>query len=358
MKKIIFILPFLFSINQSIACEEVNLFESKPRVMETKIVNQGDMNTCYAHTLAALYSMEKATNLSESLHTDWVAFNHKQRFIHWNPRNLNYSLLSWSYSDIKKNGVCSYQAVEEQLSLVKQGVPYSNDQLMFLLHTFFVKKRLYLVTLNSAFKKVLDHTYDSVMKKSKQFEVPWKKEDIEKILRPIKNHVATKSFFEYLGDDIFSVCRNMSHQIDDKLVSIGRAFESNNDVKARIEMALSEDKVVAIGYCSRKVVKDPTTEDMSSFPRVTRSMSTKCGAHYSLLVGSRKSAESCQLLLRNSYGQGYWGHPGMEYYCQDKVTGVRRNCSKEENNPNMKVLGGWVESKKISANAYEVSYFE
>jgi hypothetical protein len=146
---------------------------------------------------------------------------------------------------------------------------------------------------------------------------------------------------------------------NDKLINSGRAFESNARVQNQIEMALSQNKAIALGYCPKKVYKvDPsTTKDLNTFPRITRSFSPDCGAHYSLLVGSKKVAGRCQILLRNSYGENFWGHPGMKYWCQDQ-NGHQRDCAKEENNPDLKVLGAWIDSSKLSANTYDVSYFE
>jgi hypothetical protein len=361
MKKLSIIFIFiLFTSTLSFACENINLFETNPRMLETKIVNQGDMSTCYAHSLAALYSMEKATRIEDSLHTYWVAFTHKQRFIHWKPRNLDYSLLSWAYSDVKKHGICPYNLVQDRIDEVKNGINYSNDQLMFLLHTFFVKKKFHNISKNSTFTKVLKSTLVELQTQSSKFEQKWTLSDLSKILTPIKDKAHHQSFFHYLKHDVFEQCSKASFSTDEHLLSLGRGFEPNKTVQSRIEMALGEDKAIAIGYCSRRVLKaDPnSTKNAHSFPRITRAFSSKCGAHYSLLAGSRKVGKRCELLLRNSYGEGFWGQKGMKYWCLDESTGLQRNCSDDENNPHLKVLGAWIDASKMAANTYEMSYFD
>jgi hypothetical protein len=342
------------------ACENINLFETNPRVLETKIVNQGDMSTCYAHSLAALFSMEKATRIEDSLHAYWVAFIHKQRYIHWKPRNLDYSLLSWAYSDVKKHGICPFNLVENRIHELKNGINYSNDQLMFLLHTFFVKKKFYNISKQSKFNKVLKLTLSELQKQSSKFEQKWSLDDLTKILSPIRYQVQHKSFFNYLKQNVFDRCHQEAFPTEEKLVSLGKGFEANQSVQAQLEMVLGQDKAIAIGYCSKKVLRtDPqSTKDTQSFPRITRAFAKDCSAHYSLLVGSRKVGKRCDLLLRNSYGEGFWGEKGMKYWCLDESTGTQRNCSDSENNPHLKVLGAWIDAEKITANTYEFTYFD
>jgi hypothetical protein len=361
MKKLTIIFFFSLLISSlSYACEDVNLFETNPRVLETKIVNQGDMSTCYAHSLAALYSMEKATRLEDSLHAYWVAFTHKQRFIHWKPRNLDYSLLSWAYSDIKNQGICPYNLVQDRIDEIKNGINYSNDQLMFLLHTFFVKKKLHNISNESKFKKVLSSTLAELKSESKKFELPWTLSDLSTILTPIKKKAHHQSFIRFLKHDVFQQCASAAFSTDENLLSLARGFEPNKTVQSRIEMALGLDKPIAIGYCSKRVLKanPSSTKDARSFPRITRAFSGNCGAHYSLLVGSRKVGKSCELLLRNSYGEGFWGQKGMKYWCLDESSGTQRNCSQDENNPHLRVLGAWINAEKMAANTYEMSYFD
>ncbi len=359
MKKFIFILS-LFPFITTQACEDVNLYELNPRLSETKIVNQGNMSTCYAHTLGALYSVEKSNNLADSLHPYWVAFNHKQRFVHWSPRNLNYSLLSWAYNDIEKNGICPYNEVEAQLTKLKSGVPYSNDQVLFAIRTFFTKKLLHPIKKEATFQKVIDSTLKELTEKQNKFEIAWTRNDLVKILAPIKDKMAGQEFFNFLSKNVFMNCKSLGQPVGEKLSNFGRSMESNEYVRLKMADVLAHGKSIAVGYCPNRIYKrDPaSTKDINMLPRLARSFNTDCGAHYSMLVGSRKAGNSCQYLLRNSYGTGFWGHESMECYCEDMSTREHRNCSKSENNPNLKVLGCWVDAAKMANNTYDASYFE
>jgi hypothetical protein len=362
MKKILFILFSLtfYSSNSSANCLDVNLYDSKSTIDDVKIVNQGDMATCYAHSLASIYNIDKAASTAEQLHPYWVAFNHKQRFIHWSPRNLNYSLLSWAYADLEKRGVCDIAVVNQKLTQVKRGVAYSDDQLMYALRAFFQEKKLRNISKESVFQKVIDETFEKLKKESVEFEVSWQRAELERIYRAIRSQARGLSFIKFLDRYVFEDCRDLNRPIDESLYSFGRAFETNQTVSMKVEYILAQQKSVAVGYCARKVyARDPaTTTDTNAFPRIARAASTKCGAHYSVLVGTRNTGNKCQYLLRNTYGEGFWGDAAIECYCQDKTTGERRNCRKAEGTANLKVLGCWIDSDKMLNNSYDFSYFK
>jgi hypothetical protein len=184
--------------------------------------------------------------------------------------------------------------------------------------------------------------------------------DITKILFPIRFQSQRKSFFSYLKNEVFDRCNEEAYSTEEKLISLGKGFEANKSVQAQLEMALGQNKAIAIGYCSKKVLKaDPqSTKDTESYPRITRAFAKDCSAHYSLLVGSRKVGKRCDLLLRNSYGEGFWGEKGLKYWCLDESAGIQRNCSDSEKNPHLRVLGAWIDAEKITANTYEFTYFD
>lgn len=360
MKKIIILLAALFPL-YSFACSDINLYDERPEILDIGIVNQGDMATCYAHSMATLYNMELTSHESERAHPYWVAYNHKKRLIHWNPRNLNYSILSWAYNDLKKRGNCSYQATENRLHELKNGVAYSNDQLMFLLHAFFKEKKGEDLNDNASFLSAVDKTLARVQKKSQDFELEWKKPQLVKVLSPIRNAAQEGGFYRFLGNHVFNHCSSdINQEVSEKLTYFARGFGSNKKIAKRLEDVLADGKSVAVGYCARTTYKDDpaTSRDVNRFPRIARAISTRCGSHYSMLLGSRRAGNSCQYLLRNTYGEGFWAHEAFECYCQDRSSGQNRNCRKSESsNPNLKVLGCWIDRDKLLSNTFDLSYF-
>lgn len=360
MKKILSLFFVTFSLS-CFACQDINFYDNHPRINQLKIVNQGDMHTCYAHSLASIYNLDKAQNLSEEVHPYWVAFMHKQRYLHWSPKNLNYSILSWAYSDLKKIGNCNPSIINEKLTQLKNGVNYSDDQLMYLLKEFFKNKKFKKIRLDSVFYKEINKTFLELRRKSSKFERPWLKGEIEKVLIPLRSYIYGLNFMKFLNHYVFKDCFEHNTSVNEKLFNFARGFESNRSVQLQVDYLLFQQKSVAIGYCANQVYEtDPmSSKDVRIFPRILRAASSNCGAHYSVLVGSRNYNNSCQYLLRNSHGVKYWADSSIQCYCEDQISKERKDCSKADviGNSNLKVLACWIGADKMLNNTYDVSYF-
>jgi len=59
MKNIIIILLSLLPL-ASFACVDINLYDTNRKLNELPIIKQGDMATCYAHSIAQLYNIQVA----------------------------------------------------------------------------------------------------------------------------------------------------------------------------------------------------------------------------------------------------------------------------------------------------------
>lgn len=315
-------------------CENINLYEQAS--LNRKIYNQGDMHTCYAHSLSALYEQE----YKERVNPYWIAFIHKDRLLHWQPNNLNFSLLSWAYSDLVKKGRCSNKIISDNLKRLKAQSLYSDDQFFYLIQIYFKKEK------NLA--KLLDYLKEN----SKDFERAWKLDDIKNILGLVQRAESTK-LFDFLKDEVFKGCE-YTDDVNANLVSMGRGFESNKKLLNTINNVLKDHKALSIGLCPSAAYKY-TEDDIKTKPRLLKSVKGRCGAHYVNIVGSRERENKCELLIRNSY-PGFWAHKSLECYCQDGVETF--NCTKADITASTKVLGCWVPSEKVLSNTYDLSYFE
>jgi hypothetical protein len=341
----------LFLTTTLLACPDINFYKTHPELLEEPVVNQGNLNVCYAHTLAGLYNFAPSINNQEKVHPFWVAYIHKKRYLHWKPRNLAYTFLPWANKDLLSHGNCSYENIEDNINLLKNGVPYSNDQLFFLLYTFFKKKSM-------------PRIWKSLQKTTK-FETPWKEEDIDNVLkRLIESDSRGVNFFSFLEQHVFKNCGQKKDLPKSTLSSFGHLFESNNAIEQKILKLLDKNKMVASGYCLNSVYGkySNTAQALNTFPRISRAISYDCGAHYSLVVGSRLNTKNnrCEFLLRNSYGEGYWASENQEYWCQDKITGEQKNCHLEHPAKPLqkRVLGAWVDAKRFVDYSYDHSYLK
>ena len=149
MRNLLLILSLFSSQILASVCENINLYEEAQ--FDRTIYNQGDMHTCYAHSLSALYSHE----YKQSINPYWIAYIHKDKLLHWNPRNLNFSLLSWSFTDLKKRGNCSPTQLESRLEYLKQGTNYSDDQFFYFVQIYFKKEQEVLLSAINAYSGLI-----------------------------------------------------------------------------------------------------------------------------------------------------------------------------------------------------------
>lgn len=245
---------------------------------------------------------------------------------------------------------------------LKRGVPYNHDQFLYMLKHYFKVKFWVGVRSDKRFEYVINKLYMKLKKKSKKFDYPWKKEDLYTILQPLRRETSRKRHFKYLKKYVFNNCLNQRRSITKRLISYGMKNESNSYLQKRTADYLSEGKPVYLGHCPDVIYDvDPrTTKDIKIKPRILKAISGKCGAHYSVLVGSRTNSQNkCQFLLRNTYGKGFWADSYYSCLCEDE-SGKRADCTKKdfEKNNDLTVLGCWIDSDKLLTNTYEMGTFK
>jgi len=358
MKKLISILLLSLSYT-SLACDNVNFYETHRLINELPIQNQGALNTCYAQTLSTVYNLEYARDKDDVIDPYWIAFIHKIHGLHWQPRKLDYSLLSLAWNDLKKNGYCNISYIRPEFDRLKKGIGYSDNQLFYLFTQFFKAKTLLTAKSNLGFYLTINRLMKKLPKRSEgDFEIPWKREEVITVLYPIREETHGKTLFGWLENKVFKSCRESAvFKPTETLISIARSREQNDTLSIVTESLLLQKRAVSLGVCGR-IFKEPN-RDFKIIPRILKAANRHCGSHYVTLVGSRKSSNSCQYLVRNSYGKGFWGDASYSCYCKDKTTGKNRDCAKSESaNVNLEVLGCWVDRDKLFNNTYDLSYFK
>jgi hypothetical protein len=357
MKNLILLFTIIFTL-PTLACDDVNLYRDTDRIWDLPIENQGEMNTCYSHTLSTIYNLSRPSN-DENLNVYWSAFIHKNKFIHWSPKNMDYSLLSWAWSDMVKSGICDANIVRKNLEQVKNGVNYSDDQLMYLLKTYFKSKFWRGSRSDARYQRSLNALMKNLNKIPEGFERPWIVSEVRTIIDEIRHEARGNGFFQFLNQHVFAECKGHKNPAQGILYWTGRGRQTNDWMANHIGARLSEHRAVGIGYCPKVVHEQnpATSKDVSVMPRVLKAANTRCGAHYATLVGSRPKGQSCEYLLRNTYTDDFWAHESIECWCLDKTTGEQRNCRKNADQGKVKVLGCWMAKDKLMTNIYDVSYF-
>lgn len=336
MNKIIICL-FLFSLSAfSSECEEYNLFETNNRLLDMPIQNQGNYNTCYAHSLSAQFEVTSGI----SLHPYSIAFEHKKSGLHWNPKDLNYSFSKLAWNDIRKNGACSKDEIKDQIYKIMGESKYNDDQFFYVLEMLFKYKNLEVTFKN------LEH--DPFIR-----GVVWKEDDLKKIYNQIPFE-KYPTFFDYLENDFFSHCQKISPKM--KIKTSGLGFGSNNKLSRKIKKYLTANSPAIIGYCFDYMKETP--ERKTSFPRIRMPIQKKCGAHYVLAVGQANINNQCQILIRNSHGKDFWGDKDQTCLCQSQNGDTYKCLKKDFNNTKETVLGCYFNKNQFLNQTFEVSHIE
>lgn len=138
---------------------------------------------------------------------------------------------------------------------------------------------------------------------------------------------------------------------------------NDNDYKKLLRNHFAKkSQPIGIRYCS-EVLKNPDLDAINDNTGKSRTDSRigKCGSHASMLVASRPSGNSCEYLLRNTWGAGYgsWTK-NWKCACKDKKNGTYFNDCKKDTHPvnKFEVVGCWIPESKIIKNLYGTQWLE
>lgn len=143
------------------------------------------------------------------------------------------------------------------------------------------------------------------------------------------------------------------------LTDLGCASCSDKKVEEYIIKQLKRNKPVGIGYCSN-VLSDKDADmiypnshlTILDNTRVVRSKSA-CAGHASIVAGSRKKDNKCQLLVRNSWGD--WKSSTWKDCLCETSKGVFKDCKYGDKKINS--VGCWVDSDSLTRNIMDTTHF-
>lgn len=323
------------SKNAQSSCEDYNLLETQPNLKIMPVQNQGSFNTCYAHSLAGSYQ----ANTGRALHPYSIAFEHKQRLLHWKPYDLDFSLASMAWSDIQKKGVCSLGEINQRLNAYRVNPNYNDDQVIYAMKEFFPHR-----SSKKAIRKLLKDPFED--------GEPWKKADLETLFTKLKPSKQEK-FFDFLGEEIFADCEKIFPK--EELVSQGLGFEGNHKLADAYSERLAQNESVVVGYCSHHM----QNENFHSIkPRAIMAVMPSCGAHYTMIVGQRKVGKSCQILIRNSHNDHFWGRDDQSCVCKNE-NGKSRVCTKGDFSPEKESVSAcYYDRERFLSETFDISFIK
>ena len=350
-------------------CSPVNLYEAPDSPLHRiPIYDQGQMNTCYAYTgsqLVDYYRFKKDPKSRDLTPPIWTALIHKLHVpIAWNPDNLDFSRMTWVFTDLEKYGICKEKVVDRAITNLKNG----NDQLtesdvMYFFQNLWdefqtekgqkITRRARERNYQRAYDKTAADPYfvgKIQYSMAEKFHwIAWGKEGDR---------------LKFLMKEVFSECTgaNLEKIALPSRKSIGIGFASNAKIMRGIDNILDSSEPAGIGYCYNVLTEPPGYKGIYVRPRILGMVlnNNNCGAHYSIVVGKRPTAKNgCEYLIRNSYGTGFWTDQ-WSCYCQttNKMIPEYSEChASEAQTKGLRVLGCWIDGEDLANNTFDLTHF-
>lgn len=362
---LLLVMPSTVFANAKSHCPSYNLYQDSPYLNELPIQHQGFTGMCYALTSSDFinYQLKKRDS---PLQTSpfWLGYVHKKKVgkKHWNPDSLSFSLFSWEYNDALNSPHCPRETVEERLGEMSEYIglsPYNIIEVYELIWDYFKlsshrPKAIIPQELETYIKKTFKNKFKVTSSQIYQLAFNY---------LPLTNY---KKLLDFYREQFFQNCMDSSASLSEKKLLPLKIFSTmriprspkKQEAKLLDTMNRSKKSPITIGYCSR-VLRTPKSRKkihLSGFPLLA---SKNCGAHYSLLVGGRQNGESCEALVRNSYGEKHWPRASHECFCEHRETQKQFSCQKKSFNPNNeKILGCWIKTQDLAAHTFELNYLK
>lgn len=331
------------------------------------------------------------------------------------PNQLGYSDINLAMKDIQDVGVCDQDVVREGIAKFKKTNKLNDDEFLYLFNIFHrnVKEK------RKADKTFDDKLITEIFHESLDEMIEQRKKDLidplmvredgsltdeELILRYSKKnklkdleslyvcdaggapsadgqelYSSIKSIFnfdrknkqlELLKNNIFADCfkKGATKAVEvPSFIHVGELWASNKKLLRTMDEALDKrGGPSAIGYCS-KVLNSPgfappvemTVKGLK--PRIMRLTSSdnvkKCSPHYSVVVGRRQKAGSCQYMIRNTYGPHFWSNT-MDCTCENKNKEQFDCTYQTHGDQDVTVLGCWIPGEKLAQSTFTVTIFK
>lgn len=138
-----------------------------------------------------------------------------------------------------------------------------------------------------------------------------------------------------------------------------RDLPTHNDFEGKIISSLGSNTPLSISYCANIWTK-AEFEGISFNEKGLRDRLQKdCHYHESLVVGRKLMGDSCHLLIRNTWGTNWRkSNKNWSCLCQDKATGEFRDDCRFENNKDLEVIACWLPAATVAKNTGVITFLE
>lgn len=372
--KLLILLLFLFSHSVfATECATKNyITEPNSPFQKIPVYDQDGIGICYAYAAAQMmdYHLIKKGATSRNVHPIWAALSYARSV----EKDTKQPLNDLSSGDIyrtmqatsKEN--CSYSTVENSLSTMARKANVTDAELANFIEIYMGKYR---------------QLYDGRKAQSLIDNAPVKIDDMDilALISETKRHNNLASCYSSATwDHILPELRSLSVMTTPDAISslimpacmtskssisipkIRSVYSSGTEEEILREISNKMDKLdapVALTYCS-KFLHTPTHDGVVQ--RFTAklfgtnkapTLAPDCEPHVSVVAGKKQVGNSCQILIRNSWGSNFsdWTM-GRKCLCKNKQTGAfLDDCTIADNNGQYTVEGCWIDEDQIKKNS-------
>jgi hypothetical protein len=379
----LFVFLSFFSQVSFANCRNINLYETQAESMDKiPVYDQDGAGICYSYVASQLINYHLLKNKLASelvVHPVWGA-------VMASMMNNKTSTASGHSLDVlrglKKNFNCDYNTVKDSildhtkangvtepviLSFIEKFVEnYNLEKIKFRIDTYLkpriddtnIRKKSLLTVQNLG-----DQNFEIAFKlTSKQMKNFCSSGDFDYLLPALKESDMTMSSIWF--NVLFKKCNELQKfNIQNKQIKsleiknmLRNEEMSDANILEKINENLKSQRPLVINYCS-KVIKNKQVRLTENINKNFRKQLAGCNSHASLIVASKKSGNSCQYLIKNTWGSWYWAG-NNSCYCQHKKTKKKiDNCSKKTHpESDYTVLGCWFDGQDLAPNVQDAMF--
>lgn len=337
--KLLLLLALLPSIVLANSCDYKNLItEADSPFDKIPVYDQGRVNICYAYTAAQLldYELIKDGLSSRSIHPAWLALKDA---ISVNKSEISLGSTRRALEALFNDYNCHYDVVAKEIGKWAYKANVNETEILNFLESFTNQYKK-TGSLHVAFKDAL---------KANEANCPphatWNN------LIPQLEEIAAFTTTQIMSKLLLPKCDEFKVKIPAKRVRMenNKGPQFSSDILKHLD---KKNSPVEVTYCSN-FWKDPTYSGRISVPELD--FKSDCFQHSSLVVGKRELNNSCQVLIRNTWGNG-WNKENEKWtcLCKHKSTGKYvDNCTMStHNNGQYSVEACWVGEALLNNNSF------
>jgi len=324
-------------------CSTADLNESSDSPFRNiPIYDQDGTGTCYAHAAAQLadyWSLKKNPKRPKSERINPIYAAWQTKFLYQINSDTGGGLPEDVIRSLKYSGYCKNDDVQERLKKAKkEGGNLTDAELVHYYEILCNTDKLAYRDLRGVNRAIENDDWVAKVK-----------------CTPLHQRLTTGlslslNFIEYTSNLVlgnhFKGCKlnkSTSTMPNPKTFD----YENFGDKKKRFDLALENGKPLSINMCS-SLFENPSKRFLNNKNRVINK--DQCSPHSVLVTARKKIGNSCQYMVRNSWGSMWTGKKGTKCACYTKDGTYESDCT---NFGKAKaVVGCWYSEKDLISNTF------